>query len=32
VTPSGDRMVIKLSVSDDQMSSLIRRNTFALKM
>jgi hypothetical protein len=32
VVPSGDRMVIKLSVSDDQMSSLIRRNTFALKM
>jgi hypothetical protein len=32
VTPSGDRMVIRLSVSDDQMSSLIRRNTFAIKM
>ena len=32
VTPSGDRMVIRLSVSDDQMTSLIRRNTFALKM
>ena len=32
VTPSGDRIVITLSVSDDQMTSLIRRNTFALKM
>jgi hypothetical protein len=32
VTPSGDRVVIALSVSDDQMTSLIRRNTFAFKM
>jgi hypothetical protein len=32
VSPSGDRVVIALSVSDDQMSSLIRRNTFAFKM
>jgi hypothetical protein len=32
VTPSGERMVIRFSVSDDQMTSLIRRNTFALKM
>jgi hypothetical protein len=32
ITPSGDRMVIRLNVSDDQMTSLIRRNTFALKM
>jgi hypothetical protein len=32
VTPSGDRMVIRLSVSNDQMTSLIRRNTFAIKM
>lgn len=32
VTPSGDRVVIQLSVSDDQMAALIRRNTFALKM
>ena len=32
VTPSGDRMVIRFSVSDDQMTALIRRNTFALKM
>jgi len=32
VTPSGDRLVIRLSVSDDQMTSLIRHNTFAIKM
>jgi len=32
VTPSGDRVVIRMSVSDDQMTSLIKRNTFAFKM
>lgn len=32
VSPSGDRVVIRMNVSDDQMSSLIRRNTFAIKM
>jgi hypothetical protein len=32
VTPSGDRVVVGLSVTDDQMTSLIRRNTFAFKM
>lgn len=32
VTPSGDRVVIRMSISDDQMTSLIRRNTFAFKM
>ena len=32
VTPSGDRVVIKMNVSDDQMTALIRKNTFALKM
>jgi hypothetical protein len=32
ITPSGDRVVIALSVSDDQMTSLIKRNTFAFKM
>lgn len=32
VTPSGDRLVIQMSVSDDQMAALIRRNTFALKL
>jgi len=32
ITPSGDRVVIGLSVSDDQMTSLIQRNTFSLKM
>ncbi len=32
VSPSGDRVVIAMTVSDDQMTSLIRRNTFAFKM
>jgi hypothetical protein len=32
VTPSGDRVVIGMTVSDDQMTGLIRRNTFALKL
>jgi hypothetical protein len=32
VTPSGDRVVIGMSVSDDQMTSLIKRNTFAFKL
>jgi hypothetical protein len=32
VVPSGDRVVIGMTVSDDQMTSLIRHNTFALKL
>jgi hypothetical protein len=32
VVPSGDRVVIRMSVSDDQMTTLIRKNTFAFKM
>jgi len=32
ISPSGDRAVLRMSLSDDQMTSLIRRNTFALKM
>ncbi len=32
VTPSGDRVTINLALTDDQMSSLIKHNTFALKM
>jgi hypothetical protein len=32
VTPAGDRVVIRLAISDDQMTSLIRKNSFALKM
>ncbi len=32
VTPAGDRVELRMTLSDDQMSSLIRRNTFALKM
>jgi hypothetical protein len=32
ITPSGDRVVVRMAISDDQMTSLIRHNTFALKM
>jgi hypothetical protein len=32
VTPAGDRVDLRMSLTDDQMSSLIRRNTFVLKM
>ena len=32
VTPAGDRLTLRMSLSDDQMTSLIRKNTFALKM
>jgi hypothetical protein len=32
VAPSGDRVTINLALTDDQMSSLIKHNTFALKM
>ncbi len=32
VVPSGDRVVINMALTDDQMASLIRRNTFASKM
>ncbi|HTZ32296.1 MAG TPA: hypothetical protein VMH31_07555 [Methylomirabilota bacterium] len=32
VSPSGDRIQILMSVSDDQMSSLIQKKTFAVKM
>jgi len=32
VLPSGDRVILNLTLSDEQMSSLIRHNTFALKM
>jgi hypothetical protein len=32
ITPSGDRVMLRMSLSDDQMTSLIRKNTFALKM
>lgn len=32
VVPSGDRVVIRMSVSDDQMTDLIKKNTFAFKM
>ena len=32
VTPAGDRVVLRMSLSDAQMTSLIQHNTFALKM
>ncbi len=32
VSPSGDRVVINLNISDDQMTSLIKKNTFAFKL
>ncbi|HYL84346.1 MAG TPA: hypothetical protein VE263_08935 [Candidatus Angelobacter sp.] len=32
VTPGGDRVTIRMSLSDDQMRSLIQKNTFAMKM
>jgi hypothetical protein len=32
VTPSGERIVVTMNVSDDQMTALIRKNTFAFKM
>jgi len=32
VTPSGDRIVVHMTLTDDQMASLIKRNTFAFKM
>jgi len=32
ITPAGDRVTLKMSLSDDQMTTLIRKNTFALKM
>jgi hypothetical protein len=32
VVPSGDRVIINMALTDDQMSSLIKHNTFALKM
>ncbi len=32
VAPSGDRVMINMALTDDQMASLIRHNTFALKM
>lgn len=32
ITPAGDRVTLRMSLSDDQMSSLIKHNTFAFKM
>jgi len=32
VTPSGDRLNVRLSLTDEQMMGLIRRNTFAVPL
>lgn len=32
ITPGGDRVTLSMSLSDDQMTSLIKHNTFAFKM
>ena len=32
ISPAGDRAVLRMSLSDEQMTALIKRNTFALKM
>jgi len=32
VVPSGDRVMINMALTDDQMAALIKHNTFALKM
>jgi hypothetical protein len=32
VAPSGDRVILNLTLTNDQMASLIRHNTFALKL
>lgn len=32
VTPGGDRVTLRMTLSDDQMAALIKKNTFALKM
>lgn len=32
ITPAGDRVSVRTSLSDDQMTSLIKHNTFAFKM
>jgi len=32
IVPSGDRVILNMALTDDQMSSLIKHNTFALKM
>jgi hypothetical protein len=32
VIPGGDRVTLRMSLSDDQMAQLIKKNTFALKM
>jgi hypothetical protein len=32
ITPAGDRVMVRMTLNDDQITSLIRKNTFAFKM
>jgi len=32
ITPGGDRVTVRITLNDDQITSLIRKNTFAFKM
>jgi len=32
ITPAGDRVMVRMTLNDEQITSLIRKNTFALKM
>jgi len=32
VNPAGDRLIVRLALTDDQMAALIKKNTFAFKM
>jgi hypothetical protein len=32
ISPAGDRVMLRMSLSDDQITALIRKNTFAFKM
>jgi len=32
ITPAGDRVTVRMTLNDDQITSLIRKNTFAFKM
>jgi hypothetical protein len=32
ITPRGDRLELRMALTDEQMTSLIRKNTFQVKM
>ena len=32
ITPAGDRVMVRMTLNDDQITSLIRKNSFAFKM